>query len=266
MPGPRGPQGPKPKINNPGKLFGRLMQFILKNYWFHCLVVIICIFVSVIANVQGTLFMQTLIDDYITPLLKNGGSDYAPLLHAMGRVAIFYGIGVLSTFVYNKLMIYVSQGSIKRMRDELFTHMQDLPIRYFDTHSHGDIMSVYTNDIDTLRQLISQSIPQMINSAITVIMVLISMIRLNVPLTVLTLFMVFAMIFLTKIFAGSSSKFFLSQQRDLGQVNGFIEEMLNGQKVIKVFTHEEESIEQFDELNEKLFESAYHANWYSSLL
>ena len=266
MPGPRGPQGPKPKINNPGKLFGRLMQFVLKNYWFHCLVVIICIFVSVIANVQGTLFMQTLIDDYITPLLKNGGSDYIPLLHAMGRVAIFYGIGVISTFVYNKLMIYVSQGSIKRMRDELFTHMQDLPIRYFDTHPHGDIMSVYTNDIDTLRQLISQSIPQMINSAITVIMVLISMIELNVPLTLLTLFMVFVMIFLTKVFAGSSSKFFISQQKDLGQVNGFIEEMLNGQKVIKVFTHEEESIEQFDKLNDKLFESAYHANWYSSLL
>lgn len=266
MPGPRGPQGPKPKINNPGKLFGRLMQFVLKNYWFHCLVVIICIFVSVIANVQGTLFMQTLIDDYITPLLKNGGSDYIPLLHAMGRVAIFYGIGVISTFVYNKLMIYVSQGSIKRMRDELFTHMQDLPIRYFDTHPHGDIMSVYTNDIDTLRQLISQSIPQMINSAITVIMVLISMIELNVPLTLLTLFMVFVMIFLTKVFAGSSSKFFMSQQKDLGQVNGFIEEMLNGQKVIKVFTHEEESIEQFDKLNDKLFESAYHANWYSSLL
>lgn len=266
MPGPRGPQGPKPKINNPGKLFGRLMQFVLKNYWFHCLVVIICIFVSVIANVQGTLFMQTLIDDYITPLLKNDGSDYTPLLHAMGRVAIFYGIGVISTFVYNKLMIYVSQGSIKRMRDELFTHMQDLPIRYFDTHPHGDIMSVYTNDIDTLRQLISQSIPQMINSAITVIMVLISMIELNVPLTLLTLFMVFVMIFLTKVFAGSSSKFFMSQQKDLGQVNGFIEEMLNGQKVIKVFTHEEESIEQFDKLNDKLFESAYHANWYSSLL
>lgn len=266
MPGPRGPQGPKPKINNPGKLFGRLMQFVLKNYWFHCLVVIICIFVSVIANVQGTLFMQTLIDDYITPLLKNVGSDYTPLLHAMGRVAIFYGIGVISTFVYNKLMIYVSQGSIKRMRDELFTHMQDLPIRYFDTHPHGDIMSVYTNDIDTLRQLISQSIPQMINSAITVIMVLISMIELNVPLTLLTLFMVFVMIFLTKVFAGSSSKFFMSQQKDLGQVNGFIEEMLNGQKVVKVFTHEEESIEQFDKLNDKLFESAYHANWYSSLL
>ena len=152
------------------------------------------------------------------------------------------------------------------MRDELFTHMQDLPIRYFDTHPHGDIMSVYTNDIDTLRQLISQSIPQMINSAITVIMVLISMIELNVPLTLLTLFMVFVMIFLTKVFAGSSSKFFISQQKDLGQVNGFIEEMLNGQKVIKVFTHEEESIEQFDKLNDKLFESAYHANWYSSLL
>ena len=212
------------------------------------------------------MFMKTLIDDYITPLLKNGGSDYAPLLHAMGRVAIFYGIGIVSTYVFNKIMIYVSQGSIKLMRDELFTHMQDLPVRYFDSHPHGDIMSIYTNDIDTLRQLISQSIPQIINSGITVIMVLISMIRLNVPLTVLTLFMVCVTVFLTKTFAGFSSRYFLAQQKDIGQVNGYIEEMLSGQKVVKVFTHEQESIEKFDELNNKLFESAYYANWYSSML
>ena len=266
MPRPKGPHGPKPQIKNPGKLFARLMKFVLKNYWLHCLIVLICIFISVLANVQGTMFMKTLIDDYITPLLKNGGSDYAPLLHAMGRVAIFYGIGIVSTYVFNKIMVYVSQGSIKLMRDELFTHMQDLPVRYFDSHPHGDIMSIYTNDIDTLRQLISQSIPQIINSGITVIMVLISMIRLNVPLTVLTLFMVCVTVFLTKTFAGFSSRYFLAQQKDIGQVNGYIEEMLNGQKVVKVFTHEQESIEKFDELNDKLFESAYYANWYSSML
>ena len=266
MPKPKGPHGPKPQIKNPGKLFARLMKFVLKNYWLHCLIVLICIFISVLANVQGTMFMKTLIDDYITPLLKNGGSDYAPLLHAMGRVAIFYGIGIVSTYVFNKIMIYVSQGSIKLMRDELFTHMQDLPVRYFDSHPHGDIMSIYTNDIDTLRQLISQSIPQIINSGITVVMVLISMIRLNVPLTVLTLFMVCVTVFLTKTFAGFSSRYFLAQQKDIGQVNGYIEEMLSGQKVVKVFTHEQESIEKFDELNDKLFESAYYANWYSSML
>ncbi len=266
MPKPKGPHGPKPQIKNPGKLFARLMKFVLKNYWLHCLIVLICIFISVLANVQGTMFMKTLIDDYITPLLKNGGSDYAPLLHAMGRVAIFYGIGIVSTYVFNKIMVYVSQGSIKLMRDELFTHMQDLPVRYFDSHPHGDIMSIYTNDIDTLRQLISQSIPQIINSGITVIMVLISMVRLNVPLTVLTLFMVCVTVFLTKTFAGFSSRYFLAQQKDIGQVNGYIEEMLSGQKVVKVFTHEQESIEKFDELNNKLFESAYYANWYSSML
>ena len=266
MPKPKGPHGPKPQIKNPGKLFARLMKFVLKNYWLHCLIVLICIFISVLANVQGTMFMKTLIDDYITPLLKNGGSDYAPLLHAMGRVAIFYGIGIVSTYVFNKIMVYVSQGSIKLMRDELYTHMQDLPVRYFDSHPHGDIMSIYTNDIDTLRQLISQSIPQIINSGITVIMVLISMVRLNVPLTVLTLFMVCVTVFLTKTFAGFSSRYFLSQQKDIGQVNGYIEEMLSGQKVVKVFTHEQESIEKFDELNNKLFESAYYANWYSSML
>lgn len=266
MPKPKGPHGPKPQIKNPGKLFARLMKFVLKNYWLHCLIVLICIFISVLANVQGTMFMKTLIDDYITPLLKNGGSDYAPLLHAMGRVAIFYGIGIVSTYVFNKIMVYVSQGSIKLMRDELFTHMQDLPVRYFDSHPHGDIMSIYTNDIDTLRQLISQSIPQIINSGITVIIVLISMVRLNVPLTVLTLFMVCVTVFLTKTFAGFSSRYFLAQQKDIGQVNGYIEEMLSGQKVVKVFTHEQESIEKFDELNNKLFESAYYANWYSSML
>lgn len=266
MPGPKGPRGPKPKIKNPGKLFARLMGFIFKKYLPACIIVVICIFVSVLANVQGTMFTKNLIDDYIVPLLKTGTPDYGPLLAAMGRVAVFYGIGVISTFAYSKIMIYVSQGTIKNLRVELFSHMQDLPIRYFDSHAHGDIMSIYTNDIDTLRQLISQSLPQILNSAITVVSVFVSMVILNIPLTVLTIVMVIITTIVTKKFAGFSSRYFLAQQRDLGKVNGFIEEMLNGQKVVKVFTHEQENIEAFDKINDELFESAYNANMYSNML
>lgn len=266
MPGPRGPQGPKPKIKNPGKLFARLMGFIFKKYLPACIIVVICIFVSVLANVQGTMFTKNLIDDYIVPLLKTGSPDYGPLLAAMGKVAVFYGIGVISTFAYSKIMIYVSQGTIKNLRVELFSHMQDLPIRYFDSHAHGDIMSIYTNDIDTLRQLISQSLPQILNSAITVVSVFVSMVILNIPLTVLTIVIVIVTTVVTKKFAGFSSRYFLAQQRDLGKVNGFIEEMLNGQKVVKVFTHEQENIEAFDKINDELFESAYNANMYSNML
>ena len=266
MPGPRGPRGPKPKIKNPGKLFARLMGFIFKKYLPACIIVVICIFVSVLANVQGTMFTKNLIDDYIVPLLKTESPDYGPLLAAMGRVAVFYGIGVISTFAYSKIMIYVSQGTIKNLRVELFSHMQDLPIRYFDSHAHGDIMSIYTNDIDTLRQLISQSLPQILNSAITVVSVFVSMVILNIPLTVLTIVMVIVTTVVTKKFAGFSSRYFLAQQRDLGKVNGFIEEMLNGQKVVKVFTHEQENIEAFDKINDELFESAYNANMYSNML
>lgn len=266
MPGPRGPQGPKPKIKNPGKLFARLMGFIFKKYLPACIIVVICIFVSVLANVQGTMFTKNLIDDYIVPLLKTGSPDYGPLLAAMGKVAVLYGIGVISTFAYSKIMIYVSQGTIKNLRVELFSHMQDLPIRYFDSHAHGDIMSIYTNDIDTLRQLISQSLPQILNSAITVVSVFVSMVILNIPLTVLTIVMVIVTTVVTKKFAGFSSRYFLAQQRDLGKVNGFIEEMLNGQKVVKVFTHEQENIEAFDRINDELFESAYNANMYSNML
>lgn len=266
MPGPRGPRGPKPKIKNPGKLFARLMGFIFKKYLPACIIVVICIFVSVLANVQGTMFTKNLIDDYIVPLLKTGNPDYGPLLAAMGRVAVFYGIGVISTFAYSKIMIYVSQGTIKNLRVELFSHMQDLPIQYFDSHAHGDIMSIYTNDIDTLRQLISQSLPQILNSAITVVSVFVSMVILNIPLTVLTIVMVIVTTVVTKKFAGFSSRYFLAQQRDLGKVNGFIEEMLNGQKVVKVFTHEQENIEAFDKINDELFESAYNANMYSNML
>ena len=263
---PRPAPRPKPQIKDPGKLFIRLMKFVLKRYGIAYFVVVCCIVISVIANTQGTMFLQTLIDDYITPLIGKSTPDYAPLLGAISRVAVFYAIGVIATFTYNKILIYISQGTIMDMRNSLFEHMQDLPIRYFDTHSHGDIMSVYTNDIDTLRQMISQSIPQLINSAITVVSVLIFMIILNVPLTMLTLVMVAITTFVTKTFAGRSSRYFLAQQKDIGKVNGFIEEMLNGQKVVKVFTHEEENIKTFNEINDQLFDSAYNANCYANYL
>lgn len=263
---PRPAPRPRPQIKNPGKLFVRLMKFVLKKYGLAYIVVLGCILISVIANTQGTMFLQTLIDDYITPMTKTATPDYAPLLGAIAKVGIFYAIGVLATFAYNKILIYISQGTIMEMRNSLFEHMQDLPIRYFDTHSHGDIMSVYTNDIDTLRQMISQSIPQLINSAITVISVFIFMLVLNVPLTILTLVMVGITTFVTKTLAGRSSRYFVAQQKDIGKVNGFIEEMLNGQKVVKVFTHEEENIKAFNELNDQLFDSAYNANQYANYL
>ena len=266
MPGPRGPRGPKPKIENPGKLMKRLMGYVLKKYGALYALVIIGIVASVMCNTQGTMFMQKLIDDYITPMINNHSTDYAPLLQAIGKVAGFYALGVAATFMYNKLLIYISQGTIMNLRNDLFTHMQDLPIRYFDTHSHGDIMSIYTNDIDTLRQMISQSIPQLLNSIITIVNVFIYMVILNIPLTILTLVMVAITVFVTGKFAGFSSRYFLAQQQDLGKVNGFIEEMLNGQKVVKVFTHEQQNIEDFNKLNDQLYDSAYNANRYSNAL
>ena len=266
MPGPRGPRGPKPQIKNPGKLLTRLLKTVISRYAILWVIVLICLLLSVFANTQGTMFIQSLIDDYIAPLLANGGSDYGPLLGAMGRVAGFYAIGIIATLVQQKMLIYISQGSIKYMRDELFSHMQDLPIRYFDTHSHGDIMSIYTNDMDTLRQMISQSIPQMFNSAITVIFVLVCMIRLSVPLTIVTLIMVAVTFYVSKHYAGFSSRYFVAQQQNLGKVNGFIEEMMSGQKVVKVFTHEQQNIEDFDKINDELFDSAMNANYYASLM
>ena len=266
MPGPRGPRGPKPQIKNPGKLLARLLKTVISRYAILWVIVLICLLLSVFANTQGTMFIQSLIDDYIAPLLANGGSDYGPLLGAMGRVAGFYVIGIIATLVQQKVLIYISQGSIKYMRDELFSHMQDLPIRYFDTHSHGDIMSIYTNDMDTLRQMISQSIPQMFNSAITIIFVLVCMIRLSVPLTIVTLIMVAVTFYVSKHYAGFSSRYFVAQQQNLGKVNGFIEEMMSGQKVVKVFTHEQQNIEDFDKINDELFDSAMNANYYASLM
>lgn len=265
-PGGKGPRGPKPKIKNPGKLFARLMKYIFANYKFHIIFVAVGILVGVFANVQGTLFMQTLIDDYVLPLMGTEHPDFGPLTAAIGRVGVIYGMGALFTWAYNRVMVKVTQGTLRRLRDEMFTHMESLPIKYFDTHSHGDIMSVYTNDIDTLRQMISQSLPQLLSSIIMVVSVLASMMILNVPLTVVTLLMVAVMLFATKTFAGKSGKYFIAQQKDLGKVNGYIEEMMEGQKVVKVFCHEEESKKRFQDLNEELFASANSANKFANML
>lgn len=265
-PGGKGPRGPKPKIKNPGKLFARLMKYIFANYKFHIIFVAVGILVGVFANVQGTLFMQTLIDDYVLPLMGTEHPDFGPLTAAIGRVGVIYGVGALFTWAYNRVMVKVTQGTLRRLRDEMFTHMESLPIKYFDTHSHGDIMSVYTNDIDTLRQMISQSLPQLLSSIIMVVSVLASMMILNVPLTVVTLLMVAVMLFATKTFAGKSGKYFIAQQKDLGKVNGYIEEMMEGQKVVKVFCHEEESKKRFQDLNEELFASANSANKFANML
>mgnify|MGYP001143404295 CR=1 FL=1 len=265
-PGGRGPKGPRPKVENPGKLFMRLLAYIMKNYAVHCILVVICIFITVLASVQGTWFMQTLIDGYILPLIGQADPDFSGLLHAIMRVAIFYLIGALASYIYTRIMVNVSQGTLKNLRDDMFTHMEELPIRYFDTHYHGDIMSTYTNDIDTLRQMISQSIPQFLNSIITIVSVFVSMLLLNIPLTIVTLLMIGVTLFATKKIGSLSAKYFIAQQKDIATVNGYIEEMMNGQKVVKVFTHEEESIENFNRLNDQLFHSADNANKFGNIL
>ena len=247
-PGARPPRGVKPQVKNPMKIFTRIMKYALKDYTVHCIAVVIAIFVNVLANVQGTMFMQTLIDDYIVPMLKDGSRDFSGLAHAITRVAGFYAIGVAVTLLYSQIMVNITQGTLRSLRDDLFTHMQDLPIKYFDTHAHGDIMSVYTNDIDTLRQMISQSIPQIFNSGIMVVSIIVCMLVLSVPLTVVSLAMVGIMVYLSKRIATLSGKYFVQQQKDLGAANGYIEEMMQGQKVVKVFCHEEKSIEEFKEL------------------
>ena len=258
--------GPKPKVNNPMGLLKRLMKYVMKSYMVQWIFVLILIFVSVLANVQGTMFMKRLIDEYITPMLTSSQPDFGPLALAIGKVAAFYLAGVAATFAYNRIMVYVTQGTLRSLRDDLFAHMEMLPIKYFDTNAHGNIMSVYTNDIDTLRQMISQSIPQIVNSVITVVSVFVSMLILNIPLTFVTLAMVSIMLFSTKKLAGQSGKYFVSQQTNLGAVNGYIEEMMDGQKVVKVFCHEEETLEKFKELNDRLFESSDRANSFANML
>ena len=210
--------------------------------------------------------MQTLIDDYILPLTSQSNPDFRPLGMAIMKLALFFIAGALMTYTYNRIMVNVSQGTMKKIRIDVFTHMESLPIKYFDTHAHGDIMSIYTNDIDTLRQMISQSIPQLVNSAATIVSVLISMIILNIPLTILTLIMVAIMVFTTGKVAGKAGSYFMKQQKSIGELNGFIEEMMEGQKVVKVFCHEEESIKDFNKLNEQLFDSANNANAFANIL
>ena len=260
------PNMPGHKVENPGKLLGRVMAYVGKKYKFHLIVVVIGIFVSVLANVQGTMFMKTMIDDYIVPLVQADTPDFGPFGMAILRVAAFYLIGVVFAYLYNRLMIYVTQGTLRDLRNDMFAKMESLPIKYFDTHPHGDIMSVYTNDIDTLRQMISQSIPQMLSSLITIVSVFISMLILNVPLTLVTVVLLAIMVTATKKIASLSGKFFMDQQVNIGKVNGYIEEMMEGQKVVKVFCHEEEASEKFDQLNNQLFESANNANKFANYL
>ena len=267
MPGPgRQPRGMKSQVKNPGELFLRLMKYVLKDYKFHCISVVVLIVVSVLCNVQGTMFMKNLIDEYITPFLLSDNPNFTPLAHAIAKVAAFYALGVLATFGYNRLMVNVTQGTLRNLRNDQFSHMEKLPIKYFETHAHGDIMSVYTNDIDTLRQMISQSMPQLLNSGITIVSVFISMLILSIPLTIVTMVMVGIMVFCSKKSAGQSGAYFAKQQKDLGTVNGYIEEMMNGQKVVKVFCHEEENMQNFKKLNDELYISADRANTFANFL
>lgn len=251
---------------NSGKTFKRLMKYVMKNYAPHIILVAVLILVSVLANIQGTLFIQSLIDDYIAPMLVADTPDFTPLARGIMQVAVFYFIGVAAAYAYNRIMINVTQGTLRNVRNDLFSHMETLPIKYFDTHSHGDIMSTYTNDTDTLRQMISQSLPQVFNSVITIIGVFISMVILSVPLTIVTLIMVAVMLVATKKVAGLSGRYFLQQQKDIGKVNGFIEEMMEGQKVVKVFCHEEKNTEAFQKLNDQLFQSADKANYMVNII
>ena len=268
MPAPKGrtPRGMKPTVENPGKIFKRLMGYVFKYYGFQMVLVFIFILVGVLANLQGTLFMKVLIDDYIDPMVESGSRDFGPLIHAILKTAAFYAVGILSNYAYNRIMVSVAQGTLRRIRDTLFEHMESLPIKYFDTHTHGDIMSVYTNDVDTLRQMISQSVPSLYSSALTLIGVVVCMIVRSVPLTIVSFIMVGVMLRVTMGLSQKSGKYFTEQQKNLGIENGYIEEMITGQKVVKVFCHEEESIDRFNELNENLYNSAYNANKYANIL
>ena len=257
---------PRPKVQNPGLLFKRIMSYVFKYYKYHFIGVLVCIVAAVLANVRGTMFTRTLIDAYILPMMGQANPDFSPLAGAIGRVAVFYAIGIIASFTQQKLMIYVGQGTLSHLRIELFDHMEDLPIKYFDTHPHGDIMSIYTNDIDTLRQMVSQSIPQLFNSTITIVSIFSMMVVLNLPLTFVTLAMIGLMLFLTVKVTSLSGRNFVAQQKNLGKLNGFIEEMMTGQKVVKVFCHEQQNIRDFDELNENLYQSAFKANAYSNII
>ena len=265
-PGPRGAGQPRPKVENPGLLLKRIMGEVFQHYLPHCIIVLICIVVSALANVQASLFLKSLIDDYIVPMTQQAAPDFGPLTAALLRVGCIYAVGVLAAWLNARIMVNVTQGALRNLRTQLFTHMESLPIKYFDQHPHGDIMSVYTNDVDTLRQMLSQSIPQLVSSAITIVSVFASMVMLSWQLTVVTMCMVALMLFCSKKITAMSGKYFIAQQRDLGKVNGYIEEMMEGQKVVKVFTHEQKTLAGFRELNDKLKDSAKQANAYANII
>ena len=254
------------QVKDPGKLFKRVWNYMMAGYKWYFVIVVICIILSGVATIIGTLFMRTLVDDYIVPLTKMADPDYRPLAQAVLKMCGVFLIGVFSSWLYNRLMINVTQGSLRRLRVDLFHKMESLPIKYFDTHSHGDIMSVYTNDVDTMRQLISQSVPQIINSSITFLMTFVSMIVLSVPLTILSVVMVIVTLAVSLSLAKVSGNYFAEQQTRLGDTNGYIEEMVSGQKVIKVFTHEAKAIEGFNTKNDALRESANNANKIANIM
>ena len=264
-PGPR-MGGPRPKVENPGKLLKRIMDEVFRHYLPHCILVLVCIVVSALANVQASLFLKTLMDDYIVPMTQQQDPDFAPLAAALLRVGIIYVIGILAAWGNARIMVNVTQGTLRNLRTQLFTHMESLPIKYFDQHPHGDIMSVYTNDVDTLRQMLSQSIPQLVSSAITIVSVFFSMCMLSWQLTIVTMLMVALMMFCSKKITQQSGKYFIQQQRDLGKVNGYIEEMMEGQKVVKVFTHEQKALDGFRQLNDQLKDSANKANSFANIM
>ena len=264
-PGPRGPKNGG-KSADPKKSLGKVLRYVMEKYKAACVIVVIGIIISALGILTVTLFMQTLIDQYIMPLMGQADPDFTPLANRLIKLGVVLAAGIISTYAYNRIMVTVSQGTMKRLRVQLFSHMESLPIKYFDTHAHGDIMSVYTNDVDTLRQLISQSIPQTINSVISLVSTLISMIVLDIPLTLVSLLMVGVMMFVTSKMSNLSGKYFMQQQKDLGAVNGYIEEMMEGQKVVKVFCHEEKSMEDFEKLNRQLCDSARNANAVANII
>ncbi|MBQ3786819.1 MAG: ABC transporter ATP-binding protein, partial [Lachnospiraceae bacterium] len=259
-------RGPLPKLKNPGTTLKRLIKYVGRRYTLQMILVVICIVTTAVANVKGTLFLRTLIDDYIMKLIGQAQPDFLPLEKALVRLVFIYALAALASLVQSITMMFVSQGTMRSLRDELFAHMQKLPVRYFDTHAHGDIMSVYTNDIDTIRQMVSQSLPQIVSAAITIVSVLGSMILLSIPLTCLTLFVTGLSIFISKKLASKSGSGFVAQQKDIGALNGFVEEMISGQKVVKVFNYEDRAIERFTLLNENLYESSSSANKFANIM
>lgn len=261
---PRGQMRPVKKVKK--GTFTRVVKYMFQDYMPQMILVVACIFISVFCTLQGTLFQKTLIDSYILPMLKSGSTDFTPLASAILKLIGILSVGILASFFYNRIMVTVSQGTMEKMREEIFSHMETLPIRYFDTHSHGDIMSVYTNDVDTMRQVISQTIPNVISSSITIVSSFVSMILLSIPLTLVSLMMIGLMMIVVMKIGGKSSKYFMEQQKSLGQLNGYVEEMIQGVKVVKVFCHEKESVEGFEKNNEQLRVSANNANKFANIM